>query len=157
MGKELADDLYQELFLILCEKKEEWIQEKYNSGYWKGFIIRIIFIQYYGKGTQFTKYFKDPIGRESLENIEIQNEEYEIQNDLMQLCVDKIVKELDWYHNKIWVLYRDGDISNNITQMNVRSINRSTGISRHEIWRVIKMVKEKAIQLYEQKYGKHFI
>ena len=30
VGKELASDLYQELFVILCEKDEEWIKDKYE-------------------------------------------------------------------------------------------------------------------------------
>jgi len=113
--------------------------------------------QYYGKYTSFAKGFLNPIGMEDVDQLEIPADEYNIQSDLMQLCVDKVVSELDWYHMTVWTLYRDGDKDKNIAQMNARSLNRSTGISRHEIWRVIKMVKERATQLYEQKYGKHFI
>ena len=83
VGKELASDLYQELFVILCEKDDEWIEEKYNSGYWEGFIIRIIFNQYYGKRTNFAKCFINPIGTEDIDNIEIEEDDYEIQGDLM--------------------------------------------------------------------------
>jgi hypothetical protein len=28
VGKELASDLYQELFVILCDKDDTWIEEK---------------------------------------------------------------------------------------------------------------------------------
>jgi hypothetical protein len=93
---------------------------------------------------------------EDVEQLELPANDYDIQTDLMQLCVDKVVSELDWYHMTIWTLYRDGDEEKNIAQMNARSLNRSTGISRHEIWRVIKMVKEKATKYYEINYGKHF-
>ena len=157
VGKELASDLYQELFLILCEKDDKWIDDKYASGYWEGFVIRIVMNQYYGKYTSFAKGFLNPIGMEDVDQLELPADEYNIQSDLMQLCVDKVVSELDWYHMTVWTLYRDGDKEKNVAQMNARSLNRSTGISRHEIWRVIKMVKERATQLYEQKYGKHFI
>jgi hypothetical protein len=148
--------LYQELFLILCEKDDKWIEDKYASGYWEGFIIRIVMNQYYGKYTSFAKGFLNPIGLEDVDQLELPADEYNIQSDLMQLCVDKVVSELDWYHMTVWTLYRDGDKEKNVAQMNARSLNRSTGISRHEIWRVIKMVKEKATKYYEDKYGKHF-
>jgi len=112
--------------------------------------------QYYGKYTSFAKGFLNPIGMEDVEQLELPADDYDIQSDLMQLCVDKVVSELDWYHMTIWTLYRDGDKDKNIAQMNARSLNRSTGISRHEIWRVIKMVKDKATKYYEINYGKHF-
>ena len=156
VGKELASDLYQELFAILCEKDDEWIEEKYNSGYWEGFIIRIIFNQYYGKRTNFAKCFINPIGTEDIDNIEIEEDDYEIQGDLMLLCIDRVLKDLDWYHQKIWQLYKEGDKEKGIQRMNARSINRSTGISRHEIWRVLKLIKESANKLYTEKYAKHF-
>jgi len=156
VGKELASDLYQELFAILCEKEDEWIEEKYNSGYWEGFIIRIIFNQYYGKRTNFAKCFINPIGTEDIDNIEIEEDDYEIQGDLMLLCIDRVLKDLDWYHQKIWQLYKEGDKEKGIQRMNARSINRSTGISRHEIWRVLKLIKESANKLYTEKYAKHF-
>ena len=156
VGKQLASDLYQELFVILCEKDDEWIEEKYNSGYWEGFIIRIIFNQYYGKRTNFAKCFINPIGTEDIDNIEIEEDDYEIQGDLMLLCIDRVLKDLDWYHQKIWQLYKEGDKEKGIQRMNARSINRSTGISRHEIWRVLKLIKESANKLYKEKYAKHF-
>ena len=156
VGKELASDLYQELFVILCVKEDEWIEEKYNSGYWEGFIIRIIFNQYYGKRTNFAKCFINPIGTEDIDNIEIEEDDYEIQGDLMLLCIDRVLKDLDWYHQKIWQLYKEGDKEKNIQRMNARSINRSTGISRHKIWRVLKLIKESANKLYTEKYAKHF-
>jgi hypothetical protein len=156
VGKELASDLYQELFLILCEKEDKWIEDKYASGYWEGYIIRIIFNQYYGKYTNFAKNYLNPIGLEDTDEIELPADDYDISTDLMQLCVDRVVSELDWYHQTIWTLYRDGDETKSIAQMNARSLNRSTGISRHEIWRVIKLVKEKANELYNEKYGKYF-
>jgi hypothetical protein len=156
VGKELASDLYQELFMILCDKDDTWIEEKYNSGYWEGFIIRIIFNQYYGKYTNFAKNFINPIGMEDVDNIEIESDDYEIINDLMLLCVDEVIAKLDWYHTKIWQLYTKGDDTLNIAPFNARSINRGTGISRHEIWRVLKLIKEQTNDIYNKKYAKHF-
>ena len=74
----------------------------------------------------------------------------------MLLCVDEVIAKLDWYHTKIWQLYTKGDASLNIAPFNARSINRGTGISRHEIWRVLKLIKEQANDIYNKKYAKHF-
>ena len=156
IAKELASDLYQELFVILCEKEDEWIEEKYHSGYWEGFIIRILFNQYYGKYTNFAKFFRNSVGSQDIDNIELIEKDYEIQGDLMLLCIDEVMSKLDWYHNKIWHLYRNGDSEKGIAAFNARSINRGTGISRHEIWRVLKLIKEQANEIYDKKYAKHF-
>jgi hypothetical protein len=156
VGKELASDLYQELFVILCEKDDEWIEEKYKSGYWEGYIIRIIFNQFYGKWTNFAKNYINSIGTEDIDNIEIEEEDYNFQSDTMLLCVKEVVAELDWYHNKIWHLYTNGDEGKSIAAFNARSINRGTGISRHEIWRVLNLIKIKSNELYKKKYAKHF-
>jgi hemoglobin-like flavoprotein len=156
VGKELASDLYQELFVILCEKDNTWIEDKYNSGYWEGYIIRIIFNQYYGKYTHFAKNFINPIGTVSLNNLNVEVEEYQINGDLMLLSVQEVIANHDWYHTKIWQLYTKGDQSLNIAPFNARSINRGTGISRHEIWRVLKLIKEQANDIYNKKYAKHF-
>jgi len=156
VGKELASDLYQELFVILCEKDDEWIEEKYKSGYWEGYIIRILFNQFYGKYTNFAKNHINPIGTENIDNLEVEQLEYDLKKDAMLLCINEVLKALDWYHNKIWQLYANGDDRKNIAAFNARSINRGTGISRHEIWRVLNLIKIKSNELYKKKYAKHF-
>ena len=157
VGKELASDLYQELFVILCEKDEEWIKDKYNSGYWEGFIVRIVLNQYYGRYTEFAKKHLNPIGEEDIDNIELIEDNYNERADkehrFKERALELTLSRLDWYHNRIWDLYANGDEEKGIKRMSARSINRVTGISRHEILKVIKTVTEKTNQLYNSRYA----
>jgi len=52
------------------------------------------------------------------------------------------------FQKKIWKLYSEG--GENIKARSCRSISRATGISRHEILRVVNDIKEKANKWYEQ-------
>jgi len=147
IGKDLASDLYQELFLILCEKDHVWIEEKYNSGYWEGYIIKITMNQFYGRRTRFEKYYHQPIGLYEVDEMEDENT-IDIRTEFMNLAIAAVVKDLDWYQRKIWKLYSEG--GENIKARSCRSISRATGISRHEILRVVNNIKEKANKWYEQ-------
>lgn len=157
IGKIHASDLYQELFVILCEKDEAWIIEKYNSGYWEGLIVRIVLNQYYGRYTEFAKKHLTVIGEEDIDNIELIDESYNETQDkehrFKERALELTLKRLDWYHNRIWDLYANGDEEKQIKRFSARSINRATGISRHEILKVIKTVHELTNKLYKSRYA----
>ena len=140
VGKELASDLYQELFLILCEKPESWIVEKYESGYWAGFVSRIILNQFYGKRTSFEKNFLRPIGMEDTSQVEIAHED-EPYTEHHQEAIDAVLEKCDWYESRIWELWSKGD--DNIRPRSARAIARVTDISRQEILRVVNELKIK--------------
>lgn len=148
IGKENARDLYQHLFLIICEKSDEWIEEKYNGGYWQGIIIRTIINQMYGKYTDFNKLFVQPIALEDVSEIDVIQSE-EVSNEFMHYSIDQVIKQHEWYYQKIWSLYAEGDEELKIKPRSARAINRVTGISRHEVLRVIKLIKEQAKQYYD--------
>jgi len=139
VGKELASDLYQELFLILCEKPDEWVVEKYHSGYWAGFVSRIILNQYYGKRTSFEKNYLRPIGMEDTSTIEIEADEEEYDETHFR-CIEAVLAGCDWYESRIWELWSKGD--ERIKPRSARAISRITGISRQEILAVVKRIKE---------------
>jgi hypothetical protein len=157
IGKIHASDLYQELFVILCEKDEAWIVDKYQSGYWEGFIVRIILNQYYGKRTEFSKKHLTIIGEEDVDDIELIDEGYDEKEDkrhrFKARALELTLSRLDWYHNRIWDLYANGDEEKGIKRYSARSINKVTGISRHEILKVIKIVQEKTNKLYNSRYA----
>lgn len=140
VGKDLASDLYQELFLILCEKSEAWIVEKYNSGYWAGFVSRIVLNQYYGKRTSFEKNFLRPIALEDTSEVQIQCED-EPYTEFHQESIDAVLEKCDWYEQRIWELWSKGD--HNIRPRSARAIARVTDISRQEILRVVNELKIK--------------
>ena len=159
VGKDLASDLYQELFLILCEKSEAWIVEKYNSGYWAGFVSRIILNQYYGKRTSFEKNFLRPIALEDTSEVQIECED-EPYTEFHQESIDAVLEKCDWYEQRIWELWSKGD--HNIRPRSARAIARVTDISRQEILRVVNELKIKINDEYlirnsrSELLGNHF-
>lgn len=153
IGGELANDLYQELFLILCEKSDEWIEEKYNSGYWEGFIIRICLNQFYGRRTNFEKYYKNPIGLEDTDNIEIVDDQDYMYRETLYQTIEAVIESKDWYEQKIWTLYSEGDKTKDIKPRSARSISRATEISRQEILRVINEIKKEINERLVNHFG----
>lgn len=156
IGKQYADDLYQELFLILCEKDSEWVEEKYTSGYWEGIIIKIVFNQFYGKRTRFEKYFHIPVALHDIHSCEISEEEGIIYQEFLWNSIEAVTKDFDWYARKIWTLYCEGDVEKEIKPRSARSISRVTGISRQEVLRVINDTKLKANEYFITHY-RHLI
>ena len=152
IGGDLGGDLYQELFLILCEKSDEWILEKYNSGYWNGFVIRIALNQVYGKRTSFEKGYLRPIALYEVNEFIEQPTSEEIKEYLHQ-SIEAVTNDLEWYEFKIWQLYRDGDKDKGIKPRSARSISKVTGISRQEILKVINDIKEKANEYFISHFG----
>lgn len=144
IGKGFSDDLYQELFLILLEKDSEWIEEKYNSGYWEGIVIRIVINQFYGKRTRFDKYFHQPIGTIDIHKYDIADEEAVIVQEYLWDSIEQVTEDLDWYAKKIWQLYCQGDEDKEIKARSARSISRVTGISRQEVLKVINSIKQQS-------------
>jgi len=147
IGKHQANDLYQEVFLIICEKDEEWIIEKYNSGYWEGLVIRIVVNQAYGQYTRFNKLFKQEPMLDS-SKLEIPDHDVDYRKEILHYCIDIVLRDYDWYHTKIWKLYSEG--GRNIKPKSARSISRATGISRHEIDKVINEIKYKANKQFKK-------
>lgn len=152
IGGYLGGDLYQELFLILCEKSDEWIEEKYNSGYWNGFVIRIALNQVYGKRTSFEKGYLRPIALYEVNEFIEQPTSEEIKEYLHQ-SIEAVTNDLEWYEFKIWQLYRHGDKDKGIKPRSARSISKVTGISRQEILKVINDIKEKANEYFISHFG----
>lgn len=140
---ELADDLYQEVFLILLEKDDDWILEKYESGYWNGIVIRIALNQCFGDYTNFNKYIKQTPAYYDIQQFNIVSET-QIDQEYFWKSIETVIQELEWYPKKIFELYRFGDEENNIKPRSARSISKATGISRQEILKVINEIKEKA-------------
>jgi len=148
----LASDLYQELFLILCEKDDRWIEDKYTSGYWEGIVIRICLNQFYGKRTNFDKLYKQPIGMYDTDEIQIESEQETNYKEYFYKSLEAILKNTEWYEARIFELYSNGDKDKGIKPRSARSISRITGISRQEILRVIKEIKNKANEHFNTNY-----
>ena len=140
----MYQDLYQELFLILLEKPEKWIVDAHEGGYLYGMCIRILRQQYYGDRTKFKKYFLDAIGVVDIHTIAdklvLYDIEYNINEDLILLTIEDKMANMGWYEKRILQLYTNG--GEGIKPLSVRSIHDATGISRHELNKVINKFKD---------------
>lgn len=152
IGGELSNDLYQEIFLILLEKSDEWIIEKYNSGYWEGLIYRIALNQFRGNRTRFEKLYHTPIGMFDVDESIPDNQSAEIKEYLHQ-SIEDVVGNYEWYETKIFELYCNGKAEWNIKPRSARSISRATGISRQEILKVVNEIKQKANERFIDNYS----
>lgn len=66
----LKDELYQTVFQILCSKKPEDIQNKYSSGKFIGYVIRIAEKQFNQKKNSFQKNIKAPLLYQDIDTID---------------------------------------------------------------------------------------
>lgn len=138
--------------MILCEKSEQWIIEKYNSGYWNGLVIRIALNQFRGKRTRFEKLYHTPIGLVDV-NDTIPDNPTELINEYLFQSIDDVVQNYEWYESKIWELYCNGKAEWNIKPRSARSISRATGISRQEILKIVNATKEKVNERFIDNYS----
>ena len=137
----------------MCEKTDEWIEDKYKSGYWEGFVIRICLNQFYGKYTNFSKSFIRPIGLYDTDNLEIIEESDTMLKEALYSTIDDVVSRKEWYEQKIWTLYCEGDTKLEIKPRSARSISRATDISRQEILRVINNIKKEINEQLVTNFG----
>jgi hypothetical protein len=67
--------------------------------------------------------------------------------------IDDIVSSKEWYEQKIWTLYCEGDTKLEIKPRSARSISRATDISRQEILRVINTIKKEINERLVANFG----
>ena len=103
--------------------------------------------QFYGRRTRFEKLYHQPIGLYQVDDV-VDEDTFDVKREFMNFAIAAVIKDMDWYHKKIWKLYTEG--GENIKPRSGRSISRATGITRHEIDKVINEIKEKANKWYEQ-------
>jgi hypothetical protein len=116
-------------------------------------VIRICLNQYYGKYTNFSKNFVRPIGLYDTEGVEIIEENDSMYKEALYSTIDDIVSSKEWYEQKIWTLYCEGDTKLEIKPRSARSISRATDISRQEILRVINTIKKEINERLVANFG----
>ena len=115
--------------LAVYVEADEWIEEKYESGYWEGFIIRIAMNQFYGRRTRFEKLYHQPIGLYQVDDV-VDEDTFDVKREFMNFAIAAVIKDMDWYHKKIWKLYTEG--GENIKPRSGRSISRATGVGMYD-------------------------
>lgn len=109
--------------------------------------------QYYGKYTNFSKNFIRPIGLYDTEGVEIIEENDSMYKEALYSTIDDVVSRKEWYEQKIWTLYCEGDTKLEIKPRSARSISRATDISRQEILRVINTIKKEINERLVANFG----
>ena len=145
IGGIYADDLYQELFLLLCQKSEEDIQQIYPYIKWWSIVTMQRISSPGNKHKQFVKNFL--IYDESLsENLEEIPCDHDPNNyDLLQKAKERAFKKAYWFDAKIFEMYESGK--------KYTVISRETKIYRTTIKTSIEKIKELIKQEYEYLAG----
>lgn len=143
IGGSLCDDLKQELFIQLCSKKPQEIEQVYAGGYMRWYCIRLLVRTFHGNGKQkFHREYRRK--NEPLPDIEGIYEEYsedEIQamQQAMSLTAtdfEKIGKDVNrsgWYVRLLWQEF--------CSEGSARKVSIKTKIAIREVTQVIRKVK----------------
>ena len=86
------------------------------------------------------------------DEIQIESEQETNYKEYFYKSLEAILKNTEWYEARIFELYSNGDKDKGIKPGSARSISRITGISRQEILRVIKEIKQKANEHFNTNY-----
>lgn len=148
-GNDLADDLFQELIIILIQYDKAKLEQVYKSGGLKFFIIRILQNQYksdssdfHRKHRRFNQASVELTGIEVWDNEETKDQYYSY---IVEYEQSREVHEdsADWYANSLFKGF--------IREGGYRKLERKTGISRTAITttltEVFNKIKEKSEQM----------
>lgn len=150
IGGHLADDLLQEVLLVLCEKDEAELQAIVSMQF---YCIRIAVRLHDGNGKQkFYRYYRR-VSESLPEHIIDDSEPYSEEDynakltaaKISQRDFDRIAHQHDragWYVRILWQEY--------CKYHNMAAIHKKSGIPRREISTIISAVKETIRKRYER-------
>jgi hypothetical protein len=149
IGGILSDDLKQELFIILCAKSNEEIEQIHTGGYLRYYCIRLLIRLHDGNGRQkFHRQFRT-VSHSLPENYEAEDEqEYDAEiyrKALQAINFASAAKELDrseWYVRKMWEIYTE--------DFSMLKISRTTKINYREIINIIQTIKGQVLREYDR-------
>lgn len=137
-GTGLADDLYQEMFIILCEMEEEKLKALYHEGYLRPFIYRAMFYQFNSPHKQFYKNHRQQF--EAIpEGVTHQPElEYDHDIDKALQAIETALAAIGWYEETLMKEY--------IKAGSYRKLEAKTSIPYKSICNTINDTKKKIRQ-----------
>lgn len=153
-GNQLSEDLFQELMLILCQYDKAKLEQVYNSGGLKFFIIRILQNQYKSDSSDF--HIKHRRFKSVTFNIDdvVFRKDFIDEEDGYDYNLDKIlsiveaevnretwVNKNDWYENNLFKAF--------LKEGGYRKLEKKTGISRTAITSTVNEYRRKVIKKVE--------
>jgi len=143
---DFAEDLVQECYLTLYKyaDEEKIIKNGVVSRGYIYFCIRSLYFQYYNSKKKINKvYLDDEEYTQQVEYIDTMDEEVAFNNVCM--LIDNHIDNWRWYEKKLFLLYRDTDLS-------IRGIAAETGISWVSIYNTLKNAKQELKEEFGEDY-----
>jgi len=144
---EYAEDLVQETYLILYKyaNEEKVIKDGVvNRGYLY-FSLRSTFFQFYKNKRKIKKVSLD--NEEYTKEVEyIDSLDEEVAYNKICTMIDDHIDEWRWYEKKLFILYRDSDLS-------IRGIAKETNISWVSIFNTLKNAKQELKQKFQDDWS----
>lgn len=142
-----AEDIVQESYIALWKYADAEKLLDVNGDVRKGymyFTLRSLFYQYYNKKKKVNKVDVDGCW-ELFDDSNI--EEHKAYNEIC-LLIDEEIKDWKWYDKKLFLLYRD-------TDMSMRDIASETTISLISIFHSIKNYKQILRNKFQKQYDEY--
>ena len=127
IGGNLAEDLFQELMLILLEYDKEKLLSIYNKGYYKWFLVKTLTNQFNSNSSPFAKKYRPK------EIDFILTSEYDHNIDILIDKIDKQLNKLHWYDRELFKAY--------VESGSYRKLSKQTDIPFNSISRTVNYVK----------------
>lgn len=133
-GTGLAEDLYQEMFLILCELPEEKLKALHGEGYLRPFIYRAMFHQFNNPYEKFYKAYRKTSVPLTQEHTHTQTE-YDKDIDTAINAIETALAAIGWYEETLMKEY--------IKVGSYRKLEAKTSIPYKSICNTINDTKKK--------------
>ena len=143
---EMAEDIVQESYLALYKyaSEEKIIKNGVVSRGYLYFTLRSLYFQYYNSKKKIDKvYLDDEETTTEIPNLDTLDEQV-AYNKICQL-IDEHIDNWRWYERKLFLLYRDSDLS-------IRGIAAETGISWVSIYHTLKHAKNELKEKFSEDY-----
>ena len=135
-----AQDLTQEVYVIMLEYDQEKLQKIYDNGHLNYWVARVMLNQYIRSTSPFKKkhhsYLKD--ANAVVSNLAHDDSEETIQDKILfeqrLQQIEEVMKDLHFYDKTLFKIYYESDHS-------IRSLSESTNISTTSIFNTIKNVR----------------
>ncbi len=127
IGGNLAEDLFQELMLILLEYDKEKLLSIYNKGYYKWFLVKTLTNQFNSNSSPFAKKYRP----KEIDFILTSNYDHNI--DILIDKIDKQLNKLHWYDRELFKAY--------VESGSYRKLSKQTDIPFNSISRTVNYVK----------------